>query len=466
VSIFVPVRETTEHETACRHAATVPVASDRRVHYASRGRSFPLTALAMLCIPRLPLVPCALLLVAACAPEGEPALSVDGLHFYDGEVAPLDEREMASLADLAALAAAVRDDALPEVGEPLIEREVHRARLEVLGRALAAREMGLDDAELRAAYEADPDWELEVAHVIRLVEPGDTPGEREEARLVAAEVQRRAAAGEDFAALAAEYSEEPRAAERGGRLQPGREGSWVPEFWEAAVELEPGEVSGVVESPFGYHVIRLEDRRPVPFEEADPAGVLERAVPPAAAAEAMGAWAAEQAGRLALDVPAIMAAREIVLAGEAPDTLVLARWSGGEYTARDLALYRIAVDESGRRRLDEADDARFGQMVEEEATQAMWADAAEAEGVQPPATVRREAARGWVGRVGRLAASVELHMEMPAEARRDRVLELARSGRAEARAARGELRVLRPLLRERYPVRTRGEEGRRSADPV
>jgi hypothetical protein len=123
----------------------------------------------MLRISRLPLLLCALVLAAACAPEGEPAISVDGMHFYDGEVAPLDEREMASLADLAALAAAVRDDALPELVEPLIERQVHRARLEVLGRALAAREMGLGDAELRAAYEADPD-------VGAGGEPRDPPG--------------------------------------------------------------------------------------------------------------------------------------------------------------------------------------------------------------------------------------------------------------------------------------------------
>ena len=56
---------------------------------------------------------------------------------------------------------------------------------------------------------------------------------------VAEEARQRALAGEDFAALAGEYSEEPGAAERGGLLQPGREGTWVDPFWQAALALVP-----------------------------------------------------------------------------------------------------------------------------------------------------------------------------------------------------------------------------------
>jgi hypothetical protein len=91
--------------------------------------------------------------------------------------------------------------------------------------------------------------------------PEPTPQERQAKRQRAEEVQRRAAAGEDFAALAREFTEEPGGKERGGDLDWFGRGRMVPQFEEAAFKLQPGQVSPVVETPFGYHVIKVEDRR-------------------------------------------------------------------------------------------------------------------------------------------------------------------------------------------------------------
>ncbi len=77
----------------------------------------------------------------------------------------------------------------------------------------------------------------------------------------AEEVLKRVRAGEDFAKLAKEFSTDPGNKDKGGDLGWFGRGAMVPEFEEAAFKLKPGEVSDLVQTKFGYHIIKLDERK-------------------------------------------------------------------------------------------------------------------------------------------------------------------------------------------------------------
>lgn len=94
-----------------------------------------------------------------------------------------------------------------------------------------------------------------------VVAPKASDTARARARATAEEVLRLARSGEDFAQLARRFSNDPGSAQQGGDLGWFRRGDMVNEFERAAFSLRAGQISDIVESPFGFHVIKLERAR-------------------------------------------------------------------------------------------------------------------------------------------------------------------------------------------------------------
>jgi peptidyl-prolyl cis-trans isomerase C len=122
------------------------------------------------------------------------------------------------------------------------------------------------DADLDRIWATEgPGVEIKARHILFRTSADATPEQRQQAQQRAQQAQQRAAGGADFAALAAETTEEPGGRERGGDLGWFGRGRMVAQFEEAAFGLRPDQVSPVVETPFGYHVIKVEDRRQQPI---------------------------------------------------------------------------------------------------------------------------------------------------------------------------------------------------------
>ncbi len=101
--------------------------------------------------------------------------------------------------------------------------------------------------------------EVEIGIITR--EPAIGEAERTEGKELLAGFKERISNGDDFATLAILYSEDPGSAKQGGDLGMFQRGEMRPQFEAAAFQLKPGEVSGIVETEDGFHLIQMIERR-------------------------------------------------------------------------------------------------------------------------------------------------------------------------------------------------------------
>jgi peptidyl-prolyl cis-trans isomerase C len=111
---------------------------------------------------------------------------------------------------------------------------------------------------------------VRASHILIAVPENADAATKEAARAKATEILNQVKGGADFAELAKQYSQDPGSGPRGGDLDYFERGQMVGPFEEAAFALAPGQTSELVESRFGYHIIKVVDKqaaRTIPLEE-------------------------------------------------------------------------------------------------------------------------------------------------------------------------------------------------------
>lgn len=131
------------------------------------------------------------------------------------------------------------------------------------------------DAETRKFYDENKarfheEASVRASHILVRVDEKADAATKAKAKAQADDLAKQLKKGADFAALARKHSQDPGSAPNGGDLGFFGKGQMVPAFAEAAFAAKPGQVTPVVESPFGYHLIKVAETKPereVPYDE-------------------------------------------------------------------------------------------------------------------------------------------------------------------------------------------------------
>ena len=124
----------------------------------------------------------------------------------------------------------------------------------------------ITDEEIKSAYATanfTPEYEVRARHLYVRIPPNPTEQQLAAAKLKIDRATARLQAGEEFAVVARDLSDGPTAS-TGGDLGFFRRGMFLPELEAAAFRLKPGEHSQPFKLPGGYHMVKVEDRRPLP----------------------------------------------------------------------------------------------------------------------------------------------------------------------------------------------------------
>jgi hypothetical protein len=269
--------------------------------------------------------------------------------------------------------------------------------------SLMARRTSVSDAAVDSLY-SKTDIRL-LQHILFGVRPNTEAAQRAATRKKAEGTLAELRKGANFSGLAAQLSEDPGSKADSGYLPPGPKGRFVPAFDSAGWTLQPGQVSGLVETAFGYHILKRPDL-------ADARPRMRRYLVASAGVRLdsmyMDSLAQSKKLEVVKDAPASIRA-----ALESPDDArrsnkTLVRFNGGSLTVKDLMRWISALPPQYTSQLRQADDSmlsRFARLVSQNVLLLRQADSA---GVTPTAEEWRGLRQRYESQVDSLKAEMGL----------------------------------------------------------
>jgi len=238
----------------------------------------------------------------------------------------------------------------------LIWSQVATYKISAWHDSLVAHRAELTAQGIDSAYSGD---EIRMFQHILVRPKGATAADTASAKAEIQRVAQQAKTG-DFAMLAKQHSADPANKDDGGYLPPSPRGAFVPEFESVAWGLKPGDVSDVVQSPFGWHVIR----RP-PLAEARSrfeTAVRQRAVQHQDSVYIAGLLESSNI-QIKSGAPDAIRSATKDLAGAARSGKVLATYKGGSLTVRDMSHWLASYPAQTMNQIQEAADSVVNNLV-------------------------------------------------------------------------------------------------------
>lgn len=270
----------------------------------------------------------------------------------------------------------------------LVEQSVNQELVLRLRDQVIQVDTVISEEELQGLYERDlPGARVRARHILLRFPPGASPAQIDSVRALAESLRSRLENGESFEALAREYSQDTGSGANGGDLGSFGKGEMVPPFEEAAFALQIGEISPIVETTFGLHIIRVDERIIPPLgdnREQFRAQLQNRRV---AEAESIYVASVIESAGIEVDKDGFETARRLA---ESPDMELTTRarnrplvtFSGGEYTIQDFQDWLLFRPGSLRNEVLAATDEQLDGLFKNLTRERLLIQAARSEGIQ------------------------------------------------------------------------------------